>query len=195
MVRNARPTRAEASDVANAILDGTDAVMLSAETAIGEHPVEAVQAMARICLEVEPAVLEGGTSDTQRDRVGAEGRPRTVADAIAYATTAAAGMLDVPVIACFTKSGFTARQIAAYRPTTPIFGLSSELSTCRSLAMVWGVTPILVRGVSTYEELLGEARDTLLARGIVRPGDRMAVTAGVPFHVPGTTNLLKVETV
>jgi pyruvate kinase len=150
--------------------------------------------MARICVEVERSVLDSGVR-TQRDRIGITGRARTVADAIAYATTAAAEMLDVPVIACFTKSGFTARQIAAYRPGTPIIGLSSELSTCRALAMVWGVTPILVEDVSTYEALLAEARTTLLERGIVEVGHRIAVTAGVPFHVPGTTNLLKVEAV
>ncbi len=194
MVRNARPTRAEASDVANAVLDGTDAVMLSAETAVGLHPVAAVQALARICVEAERKVLEHGASQTARERVQ-ESRPRSVADAIAYATTAAAEMLEAPVIACFTKSGFTARQIAAYRPATPIIGLSSEVSTCRALTMVWGVTPVLVEDVATYEALLGEARGTLLERGIVQLGDRIVVTAGVPFHVPGTTNLLKVETV
>ncbi len=193
MVRNARPTRAEASDVANAVLDGTDAVMLSAETAIGEYPLEAVRAMARICREIEEASLEDVTTRTRRDRFTADAQAVTVADAIAYATTAAAEMLGVPVIACFTRSGFTARKIASYRPATPIVGLSSDVSTCRTLSMVWGVTPILVQAVSTYEDLVRAARDALLKRGIVKAGEPVAVTAGVPFNVPGTTDLLKVE--
>ncbi len=195
MVRQSRPTRAEASDVANAILDGTDAVMLSAETAIGRHPVDAVRAMVRIIVEVERSVLSESGNRRARPEVGIRTRPHTIDDAIAYATTVAAEMLDVPIIACFTKSGFTARKIAAHRPGTPIVALSTEPTTCRWLSLVWGVVPILIQDAPTYEVMLGKARDLLLEREIVARGDRIAVTAGVPFHVPGTTNLLKVETV
>ena len=195
MVRNSRPTRAEASDVANAILDGTDAVMLSGETAIGEHPVDAVRAMARICVEVERSVLGSGRPHRRREDIRPGGDRHSVADAIANATTVAAEQLQAAVIACFTKSGFTARQISAHRPTIPIVGLSTERSTCRALSLVWGVVPLLVRDAPSYEEMLGEARDLLLAHGFAKLGDRIAVTAGVPFHQPGTTNLLKVEVV
>ena len=104
-------------------------------------------------------------------------------------------MLGAPFIVCLTKSGFTARQIAAHRPCTPILGLSPESSTCRALSLVWGVTPILVEDTPTYEAVLGRARELLLAKKLVSPGDSIAVTAGVPFHVEGTTNLLKVETI
>jgi pyruvate kinase len=194
MVQNPRPTRAEASDVANAILDGTDAVMLSAETAIGAHPVAAVRAMERIICEVEGAHIT--TAGMQRRRQSLESsEPTTVDDAIAHASTVAAEMLEVPVIVCFTSSGFTARKIAANRPSMPIVGLSPEESTVRCLALVWGVAPMLIEGAPSYETMLGKGRDRLVALGLVKPGDNIAVTAGVPFHVQGTTNLLKVETV
>ncbi len=193
MVHNPRPTRAEASDVANAILDGTDAVMLSAETAVGEYPVEAVEAMTRIILEVEGTLTAAGTP--RRRGIRASGATPTVDDAIAYATVVAAETLEVPRIVCFTKSGFTARKIASHRPTIPIVGLTTDVETCRRLSLVWGVMPTLVDDAPSYETMLGKARDALLARGVVRVGDRIVVTAGVPFHVPGTTNLLKVETI
>jgi pyruvate kinase len=104
-------------------------------------------------------------------------------------------MLHVPLIVCFTKSGFTARKIAAFRPAVPILGLSTEAATCRQLAMVWGVMPELAQRVPSYEAMLAEARELLVGKGYARPGDRIVVTAGVPFEVPGTTNLLKVEVV
>jgi pyruvate kinase len=194
MVRNPRPTRAEASDVANAILDGTDAVMLSAETAMGDHPVAAVRAMERIICEIEGSGATMGRA-RRRQQPSESGDPTTVDDAIAYASTAAAEMLDVPAIVCFTSSGFTARKIAANRPSMPIVGLSTEEATVRCLALVWGVAPLLIEDAPSYETMLGKGRDRLVALGLVQPGDNIAVTAGVPFHVPGTTNLLKVETV
>ncbi|OGU01582.1 MAG: pyruvate kinase [Gemmatimonadetes bacterium RBG_16_66_8] len=193
MIEHPRPTRAEASDVANAILDGTDAVMLSAETATGAYPELAVQAMARIIREIEREA-----PDRRRrhwgDRGMADG-PATVEDAIALATCTAAEMLEVPLIVCFTRSGFTARKIAAFRPGVPIVGLSTEAATCRQLALVWGVIPELARRVPNYDTMLEGARELLVSRGHAQPGDRIVVTAGVPFEVPGTTNLLKVETV
>lgn len=197
MVHHPRPTRAEASDVANAILDGTDAVMLSAETAAGAYPVLAVDAMTRIIREIERA----GTDEGARARgeraadVGPGGDHATVEDAIASATCAAAELLKVPLIVCFTRSGFTARKIAAYRPAVPILGFSTEAVTCRQLALVWGVVAELASRVPDYDAMLDAARETLLAKAYARPGDRIVVTAGVPFEVPGTTNLLKVETV
>ena len=202
MVHAPRPTRAEASDVANAILDGTDAVMLSAETAVGDYAVEAVQAMDRIAREVErqrkgrSAAFDlavgrrtGGASDrfAQRDARSE--------DAIAVAVCAASELLDTRVIVCFTSSGFTARTVASFRPFVPIVAVTPEPDTHRALALVWGVTPVLVDHMPDYEAMLHVARAQLLAQGLVSPGDRVVVTAGVPFDVPGTTNLLKIETV
>jgi pyruvate kinase len=194
MIENPRPTRAEASDVANAILDGTDAVMLSAETAVGQHPVEAVEAMVRIIREIERAKYLEETPVRRRWEGGA-GAPVTVEDAIAAATVSAADMLRVPVIVSFTRSGFTARKISSLRPTSPILGLSTDHATCRQLALVWGVVPELASRVPDYGAMVDVARDTLLGKGYARSGDLIVVTAGVPFEVPGTTNLIKVEVV
>ena len=202
MVHAPRPTRAEASDVANAILDGTDAVMLSAETAVGDYALEAVQAMDRIAREVErhrkgrSAAFDlavgrrsGGASDRFSER-----KARTE-DAIAVAVCAASELLDTRVIACFTSSGFTARTVASFRPSVPIVAVTPEPDTYRALALVWGVTPVLVDHVPNYDAMVVVARAQLLAQGLVSPGDRVVVTAGVPFDMPGTTNLLKIETV
>jgi pyruvate kinase len=195
MIENPRPTRAEASDVANAILDGTDAVMLSAETAVGQHPVAAVEAMARIIREIERVQDLEETPKRRRPADGRGGSPVTVEDAIAAATASAADMLRVPVIVSFTRSGFTARKISALRPASPILGLSTEAATCRQLALVWGVVPELASRVPDYGAMVDVARDTLVGKGYARSGDLIVVTAGVPFEVPGTTNLLKVEVV
>jgi pyruvate kinase len=123
------------------------------------------------------------------------GRAATGEDAIAGATVAAAEMIQVPLIVCFTRSGFTPRKVSALRPSVPVIGLSTDPSTCRHLALIWGVVPELADRVPNYDAMLDVARETLLARGYVRPGDQIVVTAGVPFDVAGTTNLLKVETV
>jgi pyruvate kinase len=192
MIENPRPTRAEASDVANAILDGTDAVMLSAETAAGRYPAESVEAMGRIIREIERARFADEGPVHRRRHLES---PVSVEDAIAAATASAADMLHVPVIVSFTKSGFTARKISALRPSTPILGLSTDAATCRRLALVWGVEPQLASRVPDYGAMVDIARDTLLERGYARSGDLIVVTAGVPFEVPGTTNLLKVEVV
>ncbi|MBA3344638.1 MAG: pyruvate kinase, partial [Gemmatimonadales bacterium] len=207
MVHAPRPTRAEASDVANAILDGTDAVMLSAETAVGQYPLESVRAMDRIAREMEAQRQGRGVSlDAMLGRRSADGIPlpnhrpspagpvRTE-DAIAVAVSAAAEMLSAPLILCFTSSGFTARKVAACRPTVPIFASTPEPETFRQLALVWGVTPALTGHSTDYEEMLSVARREILARGLSRPGERLVVTAGVPFDMPGTTNLLKIEAV
>jgi pyruvate kinase len=202
-----RPTRAEASDVANAILDGTDAVMLSAETAVGEYPVEAVRAMDRIAREMESQRQgRGVTIDAALGRRGSEAGPllqhrsaqsgpiRTE-DAIAVAVCAAAEMLSAPIIVCFTSSGFTARKVSTCRPTVPIFACTPEPETFRQLALVWGVTPALIDHSTNYDTMLASARSQILERGLAQPGERLVVTAGVPFDMPGTTNLLKIEAV
>jgi pyruvate kinase len=207
MIHAPRPTRAEASDVANAILDGTDALMLSAETAVGDYPVEAVQAMVRIAREVEgqprgrAAAGSEGTAPAWADdgiRMGRREGDRSSARtevAIAVAVRAAAELLAAPVIVCFTSSGFTARTVSAYRPSVPIFAVTPEIETFRHLALVWGVVPALVEHFPTYDHMLPVARQRLLELGLAERGDRVVVTAGVPFDQPGTTNLLKVEAV
>ena len=194
MVHAPRPTRAEASDVANAILDGTDAVMLSAETAMGEYPEEAVEAMDRIIREME------GHAHTQdqrrmelRDGVGTEGV--AVEDAIALGTAAVARMLHTPLIVTLTSGGFTARKVAACRPPVPILAVTTVPLTYRQLALVWGVTPVLVDRVPSYDAMLAVVRDLILKRGYAQPGDRIVMTAGVPWEVSGSTNLIKVEVV
>jgi pyruvate kinase len=207
MIHAPRPTRAEASDVANAILDGTDAVMLSAETAVGEFPLEAVRAMDRIAREMEgqrqgrgvtiDAALGRRAADSSslpQHRAPQSGPVRTE-DAIAVAVCAAAEMLSAPLIVCFTSSGFTARKVSTCRPTVPILACTPEPETFRQLALVWGVTPALTEHSTDYEVMLAVARRQILERGLARPGERLVVTAGVPFDMPGTTNLLKIEAV
>jgi pyruvate kinase len=206
MIHHPRPTRAEASDVANAILDGTDAVMLSAETAIGDYPLEAVQAMARIAREIEkhrkgrsPAFdMAVGRRREEMERLHKgemDVLPTRTEDAIAVAVCAAAELMAVPLIVCFTSSGFTARTVASYRPSVPIFAVTPEPETFRQLALVWGVVPALVEHLPTYDSMLTVARHKLLELGLAEPGERVVVTAGVPFDQPGTTNLLKIEAV
>jgi pyruvate kinase len=190
MVHNPRPTRAEASDVANAILDGTDAVMLSAETAAGDYPVEAVAAMDRIIRAMEPQALVA-----RDERRLAAREDVSVEDAIALGTTAVARMLKTPLIVSITTGGFTARKVAAMRPVVPILAVTTERATYRQLALVWGVTPVVVDRVPGYEAMLEVVRDLLLRRGFARRGDRIVMTAGVPWGVSGSTNLIKVEEV
>ena len=192
MIENPRPTRAEASDVANAILDGTDAVMLSAETAAGAYPRLAVEAMRRIITQVEqhPPVVRG---PRRIPRESTAAVPTEVA--IAAATTAAVGMLHAPLVVVFTKSGFSARIIAAHRPGVSILVLTDQPRTFRQLALVWGVIPALVPHCDNYSEMMGRAHVVVRDLDLAERGDRIIVTAGVPFDVPGTTNLLKVEIV
>jgi pyruvate kinase len=190
MIEHPRPTRAEASDVANAIMDGTDAVMLSAETAAGAYPRLAVEAMTRIIKEIEthPPVAPFAGAEQADGVVTTEG-------AIAAATVAAVGMLGAPLIAVFTKSGFSARVVSSKRPPVPILALTDEPRTYRQLALVWGVVPELVPHCTDYDQMMEQTKTVVAARELASNGDRIIVTAGVPFDMPGTTNLLKVETV
>lgn len=192
MIDYPRPTRAEASDVANAILDGTDAVMLSAETAIGKYPQLAVDAMRRIITEVEAHPRKSRVIRDQRRSV--TGIVNT-GEAIAAATIAAARMIDAPLIIVFTKSGFTARVVSSHRPGVPILALTDEPRVCRQLSLVWGVVSRLVPTARGYDHMVAMALREATDLGFVTKGERVLVTAGVPFDVPGTTNLLKVEIV
>jgi len=197
MIEHSRPTRAEASDVANALFDGTDAVMLSGETAVGKHPDLAVQAMVRIAREIErtSAFAEGPKYDLRNMNNLRAGATRTE-HAIAAATVEAVGLLGAPAIVTLTRSGFTSRLVSSYRPPVPIFGVCTDLKVYRQLALVWGVRPVLCRldGEPRYDDLVACAKTQILERGIAGPGDRVVVTAGVPFfHTAGTTNMLRVE--
>jgi len=196
MVHNPRPTRAEASDVANAILDGTDAVMLSAETAVGKYPFESVRAMDRIIREMERQGPQAGPGLGSRDeRRVAPTETVSAEDAIAIGTSAVARMLRTPLIVTLTSGGFTSRKVAALRTPVPILAVTTQPATYRQLALVWGVTPVLVDRVPGYDAMLAVVRDLILKRGYARAGDRIVMTAGLPWEVSGTTNLLKVEVV
>jgi pyruvate kinase len=190
MVENPRPTRAEASDVANAILDGTDAVMLSAETAMGRYPELSVRSMRRIIAEIEKRGVSTRREERKSGLVGA-----STEETIAVATRAAAVLLQAPLVVVFTKSGFSARIVASQRPDVPILGLTPVERTYHQLALIWGVVPALAPPTDTYAQMFEHARKEILERGLAKEGDRVLVTAGVPFDVPGTTNLLKVEVV
>jgi pyruvate kinase len=197
MVTHPRPTRAEASDVANAILDGTDAVMLSAETAAGAFPRLAVEAMNRIIHEVETHTRPSPSLSPEHeiaDEMRKVGATKTE-DAIAAATAAAARMIGAPCVVVFTKSGFTAKIVSSFRPSVPILTLTDVERTYRQLALVWGVVPELVPHCDTYDEMVHHALAGVRRRGLGAKGDRVIVTAGVPFDTPGATNLMKVEKV
>ena len=188
MVTSNRPTRAEASDVANAIWDGTDAVMLSQETSIGAHPVEAVRAMARICLATEKH------PDFERARqIWRE--PGQVGSAIAHAAASTAIEIRAKVIVAFTESGTTALRCSKARPPMPVVAASPHEEVLRRTALYSGVIPLLVRPGRDTDEMIANATEAAKATGMVKPGDRVVVVAGVPVGQPGQTNLLKVETV
>lgn len=194
MIENPRPTRAEVSDVANALFDGTDAVMLSGETAAGKYPLLAVEAMARIAAEIErtQAYEEGPKYDVpilDHLRIGAT----PTEHAIAASTVEAVRLLGAPAIITLTRTGGTSRLVSSYRPPVPIIAVTDQERTWRQLALVWGVEPVHAQGEVTYESMLDTAREYLFRMKIAEPGQRVVVTAGVPFHVPGTTNMLRVE--
>jgi pyruvate kinase len=194
MIGNPRPTRAEASDVANALLDGTDAVMLSGETAMGRYPLLAVDALVRIGSEVEASAAyhEGPHYDLPAEHRLRSGSTPTQ-HAIASAVVQAVRLLEAPAVVVFTRTGSSARLVSSYRPPVPIVAVCDNEHTARQLALVWGIESVLCQQEVNYDQMLATARDYLLARRIAQPGQRVVVTAGVPFHVPGTTNMLRVE--
>lgn len=190
MINNPRPTRAEASDVANAILDGTDAIMLSGETAAGHYPVEAVETMARIARRVEEALPY---EEILRRRGGS--LSRTVTDAISHATCTTAQDLEAAAIITSTQTGYTAKMVSKYRPKAPIIAVTPEPRVLRKLALVWGVQPLLVGRTRDTDSVIASAIEVSLSADLIKPGDLVVITAGVPVGVHGTTNLLKVHTV
>src|SRR6202166_4197674 len=183
MTENPRPTRAEASDVANAIFDGSDAVMLSAETASGKYPVEAVSMMARIIEEAEASITEFPRPSLQERLKVAE----TVAELVCHASRE----LHMKWIVVFTHSGFTARLISRYRPLVPIAAVSSDPETQRRLALVWGVAPLEIPDLRKVDQLAEISEKRLLQEKLVHKGDVIAIVAGTPMGVRGTTNFMK----
>lgn len=191
MVSAPHPTRAEATDVANSILDGTDAVMLSGETAVGQYPVEAVTVMHRIAVRTEAALKEGVVARSNQPAAGS----LSITEAVAEAVCHIAYDIGARAIICATASGSTARLVSKYRPKTPIVAFTPSESTYRQLALSWGVQPRLMPEVHTMEEMLQTAVNTAVDMGMAHEGDKVVVTAGVPFGVPGNTNLIKVHTI
>jgi pyruvate kinase len=190
MQRNPRPTRAEASDVANAIFDGTDAIMLSGETAAGRYPLEAVRTMARIAERAEQALQEQEVPDRRGTRV-----ERTVTDVIGHAVQTMAADLQPSAIIAATASGHTARMISKHRPATGIVAATPDERVARRLALSWGVYPVVIPDVTDTDELLEAAVQGALESGLVRRGDLVLIVAGVPVGQRGTTNLVKVHTI
>lgn len=190
MIDNPRPTRAEASDVANAILDGADAVMLSGETAVGHYPVDAVAMMSKIGRATEAHFPYGA-----RLREAGEARATTITDAISQATCEIAQELGAKAIIASTRSGHTARMVAKYRPQTPILAPTPDLKVAARLALAWGVEPLLVPQFDTTDEMMAQAVNAAKGRGWVHPGDVVVITAGVPIGGTGRTNMLKVHVV
>lgn len=190
MTQNPRPTRAEASDVANAIFDGTDAIMLSGETAAGKYPVITVETMARIAQRAEKAVDFDDLLETRGAAI-----QRTVTDGISHAVCSVARDLGVSTIVTATASGHTARMIAKYRPKVPVIAVTPKANVLRKLALVWGVEPLLIGDVQGTDEMINVSVDASLAAGLISAGDLVVITAGVPVGVHGTTNMMKVHTV
>jgi pyruvate kinase len=187
MIDNSRPTRAEASDVANAILDGADAVMLSGETSVGKWPVETVEVMARIIESTE----ENGL-----DRIPALGtRPHTHSGAVSLAAVEIAELLGSKYVCVFTESGDSLRRVSRLRSSVPTIAFTTNDDTRHRLAMVWGSNPFIVAPVKHTDEMMSQVDETLLAKGLAKVGDEVVIVAGTPPGVSGSTNTLRVHRV
>ncbi|WP_093523793.1 pyruvate kinase [Stigmatella erecta] len=193
MIENPRPTRAEASDVANAVFDGADAVMLSGETASGRYPIESVQMMDRIVLAAESA----GRAQTSLGRIpdGPIGVPSHFPDVIARVACQAAQASGASLIAAFTLSGVTARLLAHYRPPVPIVAFSPNQEVRRRLALLWGVVPRVLEPIQETEAMVKRVEEELLARGLARKGERIVIVFGAPVGQPGKINSLRLHTI
>jgi pyruvate kinase len=187
MTQNPRPTRAEASDVANAVFDGTDAVMLSAETASGRYPIESVEMMDRIVRSAEEQILQTISVPARRGR--------TIAGTICEAVCHAALDLDLKMIAVFTESGSTAKQLSKFRPRSPVVAFSAHQSTRRLMSLYWGVLPRKIGNVRDIDQLAMMAERRLLEERLVKKGDMVGIVAGTPLGKAGTTNMMKIHIV
>jgi pyruvate kinase len=193
MIESANPTRAEVSDVANAIYDGSDAVMLSAETSVGKYPVEAVQYMARIAAEAERGLKRRGFADLPRISPDAGGASDS--DVLADAAYTAARAANVQAIVVFTATGYSARLISRYRPPVRIIAMTSSPETVRRLLVNYGVMPILAPEVSSTDGMLEQIDTLLVQKGLLHAGDKVVFVAGVPIGRAGSTNLMKLHSV
>jgi pyruvate kinase len=189
MIENPAPTRAEVSDVANAVYDGADAVMLSAETAAGAWPVEAVTIMHRIAMQVESDPGYNARIHFTQVRPDA-----TTADALAQASAAIAETVAISGIIVFTGSGSTARRVARERPGAPMLVLTPSLTTSRRIALLWGAFPVVTRDIGSFEEMIAKGKRMALRHGFGTAGAKLIALAGVPFGTPGSTNLLHIVT-
>jgi pyruvate kinase len=187
MITSPSPTRAEVSDVATAVYDGADAIMLSAESASGQWPVEAVAMMNRIATSVE-----ADPSHAARVHFTETPADPTTNDAIAEAAANIVQTVSAAAIVCFTVSGSTARRVSRERPTVPLLVLTPSPKTARRLGLLWGAHAVRTRDVSSFEEMIGKAKRMALRHGLAKAGDRIIVTAGVPFGTPGSTNVVHV---
>jgi pyruvate kinase len=188
MVESPRPTRAEANDVANAVLDGTDAVMLSEETTVGKYPVESVRTMDKII-----TATESNQKLTRQHYKPDKGKPESIVSAVSHATSELSQDLEAAAIITPTQSGSTARMISSNRPNQPIIALSPNPNVVRCLNLVWGVYPILSDRYHNTEDMIKQAKEKALRSGLVKIGDVVVITAGVPIGIASTTNLIKVE--
>ena len=188
MITNPRPTRAEITDVANAIYDGTSAIMLSGETAAGKHPVEAVQTMALIAKTTEKDI-----NYESRLYARAADHSTSIANAISHATVTTAHDLGAKAVITVTKSGTTARMISKFRPGCMIIGCTTSETVMRQMNLSWGVYPLLIDEKSSTDELFDHALSTAVKSGMIKDGDIVVLTAGIPLGVAGTTNMLRVE--
>lgn len=190
MIKNPRPTRAEVSDVANAIYDSTSAVMLSGETAVGLYPIEAVKMMKKIILEAENnfPYMQFLKQDFKQERL-------SVSTSVAFAAVETAYTTEAKAIFAFTSSGFSARNVSQFRPQMPIFALSPEIKTYHQLALSWGIVPIAPYPATGIQDAFLCVTKEALKRGLVRKGDLVVITAGEPFGIKGTTNMMIVQSV
>jgi pyruvate kinase len=186
MVESARPTRAEVGDVANAILDGTDAVMLSEETASGRYPAQAAATMKRIAEDTETAFPFEQWMRRFEDR-----SLQSLPEAVAGAACELAEHIGASLIVAWTESGATARLVAKHRPRSPVLALSSVAATARRMALVWGVIPLLAAQGTDTDAMMDAAPSLAVAAGLLRPGEKAVITAGIPMGVAGSTNLIK----
>ncbi len=195
MIRNPRPTRAEATDVANAILDGTDATMLSGESAAGLYPVQAVETMARIATYTDGYYHHQLASPASSGPASAADDHEAISQAVCGAVVGAAQALAAKAIVTITASGYTARHIARHRPAAPIVAISNSQATYRQLAFTWGVTPCLVPEFTTIDDMLVAAEHEAVAAGVAHAGDTIIISAGLPLNTRGRSNLLKAQVV
>jgi pyruvate kinase len=190
MITSPRPTRAEASDVATAIYDGTDAVMLSAETASGEYPIEAVTIMDKIATDVEKDDLYRKIMDAEHPKPD-----NSTSDAIVAAASEVATTIGAAVIVNFTTSGKTALRTVRERPSVPILCLSESLAVARHMRLSYGVYPVLTEGIDNFGDMVKKGCKVALEHGFATKGQKLVITAGVPFGMAGSTNILRVAVV